>query len=300
VTGYTIYKRSEDGLTDTIYVNIGLSRIEIRRYNENQRVVYSIFDYPHCLVLPCNYTIRPDYVYEKTEHEYDTEDRVSKVTVKEVEALSGRERIVSVSTYDYSTLKMTEKGYVYGGYEYELDADNRVTYLKNLAAPDEYRELDGKKYRVGDSYYTYFDGGLSLLRREKTSYWILGAEDRWVKVDYFYNENGLLENTYSSVDDGATWTVWEKRESRYAYAENVKTDDAPNSNERPDPSVAKVYGIAGAIVVSTGNDAEVCIYNTTGNVVKKQPVYEGTTQITVPGGLYFVTVNHHSCKVIVK
>jgi hypothetical protein len=300
VTGYTVYKRSEDGLTDTIYINSGLARIDIRHYNEKQRVVYSIIDYPPCKVFECIYSIiRPGEFYEKVEHEYDTEDRVSKVTEKEIESVSDKEiRTVSVNTYDYSTLKKTEKGYIYNGYEYELDACNRVTYLKNLSSPDEYKELNGKEYRVQDSYYTYFEDGLSVLRWEKTSDMIRGWPDRWVKVDYFYSENGGLQNTYYSVDDGETWTVWEKSEFRYAYVDKAKSND--NSNESKTSPGAKVYGITGAIVVSTENNAQACIYNTTGKVIKKQLVSEGTTRIGVSGGLYFVTVNNHSYKVIVK
>jgi hypothetical protein len=303
ITGYTVYKHGDDGLTDTVYINTGLARIDINRYDENQRVVYSISDYPPCLVGGCHPDIVLDYRYEKTEYEYDAQNRVSKVTTKEVESLSGREQIVNVYTYDYSTLRMTEKGYIYNGYEYELDSLNRITYLKNLSSEDEYRELYGKRYRVQDSYYTYFEGGFSVLRWEETSKNILGWVDRWVKVDHFFIENGRLQNTYYSVDNGETWAVWEKIETRYAYVENVKSGgDNPSLNESPELSGGTtVYGISGAIVVSTGNGAQACIYDTTGRVVKKQPVYKGTTQITVPGrGLYFVVVNNHSYKVMVR
>jgi hypothetical protein len=289
--GHTVIKRSEDGLTDTIY---GGSRIGISHYNENQRVVWSIFSYPPCLIRGCNYT-QPEYWYEKIECEYDAEDRGSKITVKKIEALLGEECIVSVNTYDYSTLEMTEKGYIYNGLEYELDSENRVTYLKNLNSPDEYMELDGKKYRVQDSYYTYFDGGLSVLRWEKTSEMMLDWADRWTKVDYYFNENGTLKNSYYSLD-GETWDVWEKIETRYAYA----SDDIPDSNENTESSSTKVYGISGAIVVRTESSAQACIYDTTGKMVGRQTVNGGGTHLSVPRGLYFVTVNNHSYKVIVR
>jgi hypothetical protein len=80
-----------------------------------------------------------------------------------------------------------------------LDPLNRITYLKkNLAGADEYREPDGKRYRIPDSYYIYFEGGYSVLRWAKTSKNILGWADRWVKVDHFFIENGQLKNTYLS------------------------------------------------------------------------------------------------------
>jgi hypothetical protein len=301
ITGSTIIKHSEDGLTDTSYIASGLARIDIRHYNENQRVVYAIFDYPHCLIHEC-YGDRTEYMYEKVEIAYDAEDRVSKTTTKEIGSISGEEKIVSVDTYDYSTLKTTEKGYIYDGYEYELDALNRVTYLKNLNSPDEYRELNGRRYRVQDLYYTYSESGLSVLHWEKTSDMIYGLADRWVKTDYYFKEdgNGSIKTTSHAVD-GETWTVWEKTETRYAYAEDTKSGDIPNSNESPESSGVKVYGIPGAIVVGTVNSAQVCVYDTAGRVVGKQSVSGGTARIAVPGrGLYFVTVNNNSYKALVK
>jgi hypothetical protein len=149
--------------------------------------------------------------------------------------------------------------------------DKEAHYILALKGNQEYRELDGKRYRIPDSYYTYFEGGYSVLRWEETSKNILGWADRWVKVDHFFIENGQLQNIYYSADDGETWSVWEKIETRYAYAGNVKTSgDDPTPNESPELSDgAKVYGISGAIVVNTGNKAQVCIYDATGRVIKK-------------------------------
>jgi hypothetical protein len=296
ITGYTVIKRSKDGLTDTLFINSGLARIDIRHYNEKQQLVYSVFEYPPCKIGGDN-CVGPEYLYEKTEHEYDSENRVSKVTVKQVGSISGVESIFSINTYDYAALEMTEKGYIYNGYEYELDQLNRVTYLKTLDSPDEYKELDGKEYCIADSYFTYFEGGLSVIRNERTSVMILGWPDRWVKVDYFFNEDSRLKNTYISLD-GKEWTVWEKSETRYVYATN--SGEFPNSNESIASSGTNVYGTSGAIVVSTENNAQASIYSTTGQVVKKQAVNAGTTQITVRSGFYFVTVDNKTYKVIVR
>ena len=123
-------------------------------------------------------------------------------------------------TFDYSTIVMTEKGYIYNGFEYEIDELNRVTYIKNLTLPDnffengEYVELDGKQYRVEDMYFTYYEGGISALQYQKTGYWasdikvhgisgaiILTASSN--SVVSIYNSNGtMLKKQY--VNAGVT------------------------------------------------------------------------------------------------
>ena len=307
-TGYSEIRHSENGLIDTITIYSGLIRIDVMHYDEKQRLVCIEWNYSHCKMYgSCNIDIfASEYLYPKEEYEYDAQGRVSKKTTKEVGSATGKEKIISVETYDYSSLVMTEKGYIYGGSEYELDASNRIIYEKKLNTPeeyfkpDEYMELDGKKYRVGDSYYTYFEGGFSVFKYERTSYWMLGWADRWTKTDNYFSENGRITTTYYSLD-GIKWDVWEKTESRYAYADGVVKGGAdPTKNEEIQSSLSEVYGISGAIIVNTDNNAEVSIYNTTGTVLKKQSIITGTTQIAVPGGLYFVVVNNNSYKVIVR
>ena len=39
---------------------------------------------------------------------------------------------------NYSTIIMTEKGYIYDGVEYEMDDLKRLTYAKNLNRPASY------------------------------------------------------------------------------------------------------------------------------------------------------------------
>ena len=306
ITGYTIHKYSPDFLIDTIHVFSGLMRIDIKHFDDKYRTVRYLMDYPDCKIHTCYY--ESDYFYDLQEFEYDTENRVSKITNKRVTSVSGTETetLVSTDLFDYSTIKMTSKGYIYNGYECEMDALNRITYLKNLTEmpkgyyePQEYMELNGKKYRVGDKYYTYFDGGVSIFGYERTSQGMLGWSDRWVKVDYFFNDEGLItfKNTYNSLD-GETWEVWEKRETRYAYVQLRNTDV---QNIHIDSSNVNVYGISGSIVVNSDNNAEVSIYNTTGQKICHQHVQIGTTTIPMNvKGLYFVIVDNKSHKVIVN
>ena len=297
-TGYTEIRHSKDGLVDTAWIHAGLSSIDVMHYDKNQRLVCIERNYPHCRIHECHPDVyKTESMYNKEEFEYDTKGRVSKKTISEVASVSGKENIISVETYDYSTLVITEKGYSYDGLEYELDALNRVTYIKNLNIPDIYMELNGKQYRVWDSYYTYFEGGFSEFSYAKTTYGLPDALRRWRKADFFYTDNGTLTNIYTSLD-GEKWDVDVKLESRYAYIKSGTQEI--DSNEPIEVSTTEVYGVSGAIVVSTKNNAEVSIYSITGGIVKKQPVVSGTTQITVPQkGLYIVTVNGRSFKAFV-
>ena len=186
----------------------------------------------------------------------------------------------------------------YNGLEYELDEWNRMIYSKNLNTPDEYIELKGKQYRVGDSYYTYFEGGFSVVSCSKIYHVTLGAVDRWSKTDRLFSENGILMNVYFSYD-GEQWDVYEKSESLYAYVGNDITGHEPK--EKTVSSESEAYGIPGAIVVTTKDNAEVTVYNITGSIVKIQSVTAGATRIDVPQrGLFFVTVNNNSFKVFVR
>ena len=302
-TGYTIIKRSKDGLVDTLLLESGASRIDVKHYDENQRLVCVEWNYPVCKVRGCLYE-PSEYMYSKEVFEYDTENRISKKTTFDVGSVTGKESIVSVDIFDYSALILTEKGYIYEDSEFELDEKGRVVYLKNLNPsagihqPDEYMELNGKKYRIDDTYYTYFEGGFSSFYYSKTSFWILGAKDRWVKTDRIYSENGILRNVYQSFD-GEEWEVYEKNEFLYVYNDTIIMSNKPKENITPSETV--VYGIPGAIIINTNNNGEVSIYNITGGIVKKQKVIAGTTQIDVPlKGLYFLTLNNCSFKVLVR
>ena len=307
VTGYTIHKHSPDFLIDTIHVVSGLMRFDIKYYDDKDRTVRYIFDYPHCKIMKCNYEF--EYFYDLQEFEYDTENRVSKITNKSVIWESGveTETLVSTELYNYSDIKMTPKGYIYNGYECEMDSLNRITYLKNLTEmpkgyyePHEYMELNGEKYRVGDKYYTYSDGIVSTFGYERTSHWMLGWSDRWSKVDYFFNDEGQItfKNTYYSLD-GETWEVWEKGETRYAYAQ-LRNTDVQNLYIDSSSDV-KVYGVSGSIVVISDKNTDVSIYNITGQKIFHQHVQMGTTTIPMNvKGFYFVIVNNKSHKLIVN
>ncbi len=65
-------------------------------------------------------------------------------------------------------------------------------------------------------------------------------------------------------------------------------------------SGTRVTGISGAISIYAETNTQVCVYNTSGQIIVKQPVNAGTMRINLPSGLYFVTLENSSHKVFVK
>jgi len=181
IAAYTEIKHDKNGLVDTLWLHSGASRIDVIHHDENQRIVCVETNFPSCKIDEWLYS-NCDYYYLKEEFEYDSQNRISKKTTSEISSISGKVNIDiwSVEIPDYSTLFRTKKGYVFDGYEFELDELNRVVYRKNLNMPDEYMELNGKKYRVGDSYYIYFEGGFSLLSCDRQTQ---GTTDYWRKTE---------------------------------------------------------------------------------------------------------------------
>jgi hypothetical protein len=297
---WSVIKRSEDGLTDTVYINSGIGAISVSRYNEKGQKVFYAFDYYPVISCKSPYT-NPDVVPSRCktdvdvyDYEYDSTGRLSKSTLRYING-DGKDSLVSETIIDYSTVQYTEKGYIYDDYEYEFDDLGRVTHIQYLNDPDEYKELDGKTYRIGDSYFTYFEGGVLVLCYERVSKNIYGWDDRWVKTDYGFRKDGYSKNVNTSFD-GKVWSVWEKTETRYVY----NSGDGADANENIESPASKVYGIANAVVINSADKAAVSIYNFTGQIVKHQQVGTGITQIPLPKGLFLVTVNDKHYKVVVK
>jgi hypothetical protein len=281
-------QRSEDNLTNFCYDTFG---VHVFQYNEKGQMVmfsadFGIFTYDREIYNP-----QITDLADISEYEYDLQGRLSKYKMRRVNVDGTIDQLVGETIYDYSTLKYTGKGYIWNGSEYELDEMGRVTYWKILTNEDKYGELDGKIYRLGDSYITYFKGGYSTLKG-------LG-QNVWTRSSQYWDEDEqkgtmIFEN---SIDEGETWTQTAKNEVHYIYANSF---DAPTSNETVKPPDTNIYGISNAVVVDTKDPAQVYIYNTIGQIVKQQPEGAGITRITLPKGLYFVTVNGKSYKVAVR
>jgi len=280
--GTTIYTRSEDKLTDTVFIMAGgLIRWDLYRYNEKNQLLYWREFAPQ---YPLMY-------YGSDDYEYDQVGRLIKITAKYNRPMgSPPEDTVRVITYDYSTVISTPKGYIFNNVEYELDNCGRVVHEKFLVRDDVFGEFDEKKYRLGDNYYSYTDSSYIMWH-----YWTGFLN----KTTFILNERGntKLQLGYSS-SDGINWRLYERIEMEYVYSTNSGT---PNNNSLAGRTNTTVYAHDRAIHISTENAAIVQIFDVTGRLIRQHPVLEGVTQISTPSsGFYIVKVGHDSFKISVR
>ena len=287
------YHRSEDLLTDTVYYETSLL---VCRYNDKNQLLY-------------DYQIRkyaPSSAYMKTNYEYDGEGRVVRLERNWVEPSrnpSAEPKITfeSEKIWDYSTIKMTEKGYIFEGVECELDNHGRITLIKNPVIEDTIVEyIDGNKYHVNYGFYTYTDSsytefgcfyvGNRTMREEPIQWW---------KSTYVYDEDGYLKSSVSFVsDDGINWrnsldAMW------YFTQTNSGNDEVSNLVVEKTKTV--VYAHSGAILIFVENAAKTQIFDLTGRLVKQQALSAGENRISInKGGFYIVKIGEESFKVYVR
>jgi len=283
------YTRSEDLLTDTVHYEISTF---IHRYNEKNQLLYS-------------YQISKKDIfsgYQRDDFEYDEEGRVVRLKSNWIEPsrnpfVDPKITFMYERTWDYSTIQMTEKGYIFDGIECELDYQGRITLIKYKATEDSIVELDGKKYRVNDAFITYTDSSYtyfgcfyigSRTRREEPI--------RWEKSTYVYNANGdLISSLALFSDDGIIWR--NVQELLLFYLTHPYSGDNEVSNFIVNKAITNVYAQFGSIYIFTENDATVQIFDLAGRLVKQQTLSVGENRIKVYRGFYIVKVGNESFKV---
>ena len=288
---FSSYARSDDKLTDSITGSSGLMRHDIYQYNEKNQLLYRHEYDP----------LYPLMSYIKEEFTYDEKGRVIKLTVKVVKP-SGipTETILNEYLYDYSTVQMTENGYIFDGVEFELDNQGRLVYANYIDSKDEYIEYtDGKKYRIGADYYTYTDSSFTTFAFTQPGNMVLGMSDRWVEIIFVFDKNENLKRKTSTVSiDGVNWYPWEQYETEYIYS-NVNTN--PSNNSPVLKSNTVVYSHSNEIHVFTENEANVQIFDIFGRMIKQQNVSSGENRISISsGGIYIVKICNESFKVSIK
>jgi len=289
------FTRSDDLLTDTMHIGPN-SGVVVFRYNEKNQLIYGR-----------NYYGRVPFGlpgYMQSDYEYDEKGRLVRTETNSTEP-SGKITFIGESKWDYSTIKPTEKGFIFNGIECELDDQGRYTLIKYFAREDSIVEFfDGKKYRVNDMYYSYTDSSLTefgcryrgngtLARR--------GDPVEWIKSTDVYNENGdVISNTMYVIRDGdVNWRLT----SNYIteYRSKMKTyggGDVSNDNIRKTNTA--VYARPGAIQIYSENAVTVQIFDLTGRAVKQQALSKGESKMGITSGFYFVKVGNESFKVYVK
>ena len=294
--GLSIYTRSEDKLTDTVATFSGLIRHDIYRYNEKNQLLYQCVYYPN---HPLTYYVREDY-------QYNEEGQVIKIVAKEIRpGETPSEVFLNEYTYDYSTVQLTDKGYIFDGRQFDLDQDGRLVYSYYAKGHEEYKEeyieyVDGKKYRIGADYYTYTDSSYTASGYYQPGNMVLGMTDMWIEVTHVFYENGNYKGKRSRVSvDGVNWKPLNIVEHEYIYA-NVINSDIPSENSPVIKTNTEVYTFSGEIHILTGNNVMVQIYDLSGRLVKKQTVSAGENQISLSSGFYLVKVGNETFKVYVR
>ena len=292
---------SEDGLRDTIRYSNEENVFSIFYFSEDSKLlcIESGYDSESVFSSPESYLSYNKYLYS-----YDDEGRM----IKDISYVGktypgGRTEVEFEETrnYDYSTIRMTEKGYIYGEFnmEYELDSIGRVTLIK-YADEDKLVELNGVKYFYNSNNIIYTDSSVTSLGYYYRDDMMLGAPDIWSKGVYVYNEEGYLKSyTHTGSLDGIEWITTAYDEYRYTYITTSSKSTTDNAQIEK-ISKSKVYGVNDAIKVIVESGATARIYNIYGQLIKQQQVSTGENNISVSKGLYIVTVGDDSFKVFVK
>ena len=167
---FNTFRRSEDKLTDTLYCYYYSNYYpysnetyrRVYRYNEKGQLLYAHTYRPPEMIEKLFAENGYSALYESyTFYEYDEEGRQTKVENKNIRKKTATETAAITAQFplevfvveeqaDYSNLQMTETGYIYGGAEYELDNQGRLTYLKYLS--------DVSWAGGEDGYFEYIDG----------------------------------------------------------------------------------------------------------------------------------------------
>ena len=268
---------SEDGLIDTIRYCSQRTFYDENGYIDHTKFTYDVNGFNTYHFSRDNKLLREESGHEEdygysgwqyfSDYSYDNEGRVVQITF--FSEATGFESI----NYDYSTIRMTEKGYIHENREYELDSLGRVTLIRYSTHlyGDSLVELDGEKYYYNSNNITYTDSSCTTLGYFHAAHIAAGTPDHWVKSVYLYNERGDLKSYTSEGSlDGINWKTAAHDEYKYTYKTSPKSTTGNTQIEKA--SNTKVYGVDGAIMVISESNAPVRIYNIYGQLVKQEQV----------------------------
>ena len=299
------YKRSEDMLTDTMFLDNGASVYEwvLYRYNKKNQLIYG---------QGMTRNIFGKNRYNRVDYKYDEEGRMVREERNLVEWPTNALENSQVSTlyyeksWDYSTIQKTEKGFIYNNIECELDDEGRITYIKmNADQEGMYLECNGKKYRVNDQYFAYTDSSYSEFLCEVISF-TPELVLRFYEYTFINNENGDIQSEKMMFSvDGINWELGNNYRSEYLYKNHGRTQinsgDGDVANEIPYKSSTKVYAFSDEIRIYSEGNAAAQIFDLTGRLIKQQSVSSGESRINISkAGFYIVKVGNDSFKVFVR
>lgn len=280
---HAAYKRSADGLTDTI--NRGYA-IDIYRYSPDGK-----------LLLKKN---GPPFV-TNTVFVYDPQGRLMADTIfsdnqkKTVTTYTYKPDTVWIHAEDFTnpahysdeqiSYQHTDSGYIEQTIRFRLKGET----LQIDTAENEYVfDASNRLIRGGEYRYTHLDDGG----------YIQYYESRYYKETEQFNHKGYFVKgwTDSYVNMIGEW-VTPSFESTAEYHYNP---DNPNSNTAVDMLTPQVYGVQDGIIVASEKPAWMHVYTIHGRIVQKIRTMAGKQWMPFTKGVYIVTIGNESYKVAVK
>ena len=288
--GKTIYKRSKDGLRDTVFDYSGVIRVREFIYSPEGKLVTLNMLWPD-IENKTEQVWITDYA---TNYEYDAEGRIAVITT-----VQGNDS--GSKFYDYTANTIVTKtsggtlidsifvvyndsGYVchmtdsyYGDYtvEYVFDSENR------LLRSARYRPYFGDKSEV---LFTYHDHG----------YWEYRGDLYKTEYIYFEKESQLKKETAYEL----TYKGWEVRNS-YDYVYHYG-DDILDVDQLAIEKTAKIYGVTGGVAIESEAPVQVAIYAFGGQLIERRHFDSGSYQIPMLPGFYLVQAGKDVFKVKVR
>lgn len=285
--GYSVYKRSKDGLRDTAFNYSGAESVVECIYSPEGKLVTMNFLEPDLtnitkIVWITGYGIN---------YQYDAEGRIAVITTVQGDdngsmVYDYTENTIVTKTrkgtmLDSTYVLYTDSGYVcyitdsYFGnktIEYVFDSENRLVRRINRNRPD----------AVSD--YEYTDHG----------YCIYSGDSYKKEYLYFEKESQLRkEITYKKTIHG--WEIDRTSDYVYYYGDMILDVDEPAVGK-----TAKIYGVTGGVVMELEAPTQVAIYAISGQLVQRQHFDSGSYQLPMVPGFYIVQAGKDIFKLKVR
>lgn len=287
--GYSVYKRSKDGLRDTVFNYSGAESVMEYVYSPEGKLVTMNFLEPDLtnltkIVWITGYGIN---------YQYDAEGRIAVIKYN-----SGGSTI-----YDY-----TENTIVFEGKDGEPADTAHVVYTDNG-----YIFQTKKDFYLGEEKVEYvFDSENRLLKR---IHWPLYDGDDKTEFIYEYTDHGYCIYSGDSYKEERIYFEKESRLKKYiSYKKTIHGWEIDRTSDYvyyygdmildvDEPAVektAKIYGVTGGVVMELEAPTQVAIYALSGQLVRRQYFDSGSYQLPMVPGFYIVQAGKDIFKLKVR
>jgi hypothetical protein len=293
--GSSVYRRSANGLTDTVTTHWGLSSDRIYEYDGAGNVI-SISDVD--MEWPANApteTVRQEY-------RYDAAGRLVESTM--YEALRPEMSPVVTNTYLYTEDSTVHSSISSGGIP-----QRKVTRFESTDSgyvATSILTTESGSVRRDTSVYEYvFDASGRLLRGGPATFSypgsggyvenITGIDGTFGTIKRYDEKGGLTkEESYLFSEKSGIWELTGVTEVSYQYSHPQHACEVAETDH-------DVYGTEGAVAVQSAAPSTVVIHSITGQLIGRTAVDAGTTIIPVSAkGLHIVAVGRHAYRVFVR